>query len=330
MPNYNGVWSLTTKLQYNTDWEADNVPPVFALFAGGNLSSGDTNAIQRVNLTSSGNGIDFADLSQAKDDGATGGNTTRFIYAGGSGSSNNLLEIDYLSYSSGGTAADFGDMTIGREGMNGAMASSTRTVFGPGLTSASYPSNYGNVIDYITTSSTGNATDFGDHTIGVNRPSFLSSSTRGVIGGGLNSDADLQNVMAYIEIGTTGNATDFGDLSVARSNLTSFASSTRGCFAGGAIQGGDSNTIDYITISSTGNASDFGDLSAGAGEALGAASDATTGLIAGGQFDGGSSRNNNIQNVTIASTGNTTDFGDLIAEVREIRGYSSAAPAVQG
>ena len=28
MPNFNGVWSLTTKLQYNTDWEADNVPPL--------------------------------------------------------------------------------------------------------------------------------------------------------------------------------------------------------------------------------------------------------------------------------------------------------------
>ena len=70
-----------------------------------------------------------------------------------------------------------------------------------------------NTIDYITTASTGNATNFGDLNNSVYGCSGTSNSVTGLIGGGLNGPL---NVIDFITINTTGNATDFGDLTVAR------------------------------------------------------------------------------------------------------------------
>lgn len=87
---------------------------------------------------------------------------------------------------------------------------------------------YYNIIDYITIASTGNATDFGDTTRSgaANQASgACASSTRGVMGGGINV-----NTMDYVTIASTGNAQDFGDLTAARYALTAAASPTRGVF----------------------------------------------------------------------------------------------------
>ena len=74
------------------------------------------------------------------------------------------------------------------------------------------------------------------------------------------------------------------------------------------------NNIDYFTITSAGNASDFGDMISGqpgsTGNRYPACTDNGTnerGLAMGG----GDSGSNMIQYVTINSTGNATDFGNL-------------------
>ena len=67
-----------------------------------------------------------------------------------------------------------------------------------------------NTIDYITTASTGNATDFGDLTAGFSGNRGVSNSVRGVSMGG--TSGSLSNVIQYITIASTGNASDFGDL----------------------------------------------------------------------------------------------------------------------
>ena len=157
-----------------------------------------------------------------------------------------------------------------------------------------------NIIDYVTISSTGNATDFGDRLNSdakVRLSGACASSTRGVMGGGI-----VTNVMDFVTIASTGNATDFGDLTVARYALTATASTTRGVF----FQGYDANTIDYITIASTGNSTDFGDHTSGVNAYQGACSNATRATVG-----GGSGASDQIEYVTIASTGNTTDFGNL-------------------
>ena len=71
------------------------------------------------------------------------------------------------------------------------------------------------------------------------------------------------------------------------------------------------NIMDYITMSQTGNAQDFGDLSSVAMFASGLSS-STRGLIAGGFRDpSGGNPHNTIDFITITTTGNAQDFGDL-------------------
>ena len=76
-----------------------------------------------------------------------------------------------------------------------------------------------NIIDYITISTTGNAVDFGDLTVGRNGLAACSDGTKGVFGGGGAPD----DVIDYITIQTTGNAVDFGNLTVARGGLAACA-----------------------------------------------------------------------------------------------------------
>ena len=66
-----------------------------------------------------------------------------------------------------------------------------------------------NIIEYVTTASTGDASDFGDLTVARNSLAGVSSSTRGVFAGGGAPGAS--DVMDYITIASTGDAADFGD-----------------------------------------------------------------------------------------------------------------------
>ena len=127
-----------------------------------------------------------------------------------------------------------------------------------GIFGGGYTTGFGtNTMSYITITSTGNTTDFGDLTASTYGPAAFSSSTRGIFGAGANSDLDALNIIEFVTIANTGNGTDFGDLSVSRWQTTGTSNSTRGLFAGSQAR---ANTIDYVTIASTGNATDFGDL----------------------------------------------------------------------
>ena len=164
--------------------------------------------------------------------------------------------MDYITIATTGDALDFGDLTQGRQHLAGA-SNGARSVFAGGVTTTS---QYGrqNTIDYITIATTGNATDFGDLTGGINSPAGCSDNTTALFGGG--SYWSSQNRIDYVTIATTANALDFGDLTVARSHAGAAANSTRGVFAGGYGSSANVDTIDYITIASTGNATDFGNL----------------------------------------------------------------------
>jgi len=214
--------------------------------------------------------------------------------------------IDYITITTLGDAETFGDLTQAR-GYLAACSSSTRGVFGGGFGSPTYV----NTIDYITIATTGNATDFGDLTQAIYGLAACSSSTRGVFGGG-STPGVLSNTIDFITIATTGNATDFGDLTQARDSLVACSSSSRGVFGGGFIDSSQVNIIDYITIATTGNATDFGDLTLSR-YSPGSCSSSTRGVFGGGYTypTGPTSQRNVIDYVTIASTGNATDFGDL-------------------
>jgi len=199
-----------------------------------------------------------------------------------------------------------------------------RAVFGGGEVSGSPGTT--NTIDYTELTSTGNTTDFGDLTVARRKLASVSSSTRGVFAGGGTPGAT--DVMDYITILSTGDATDFGNLATGVSDDSSqcfgAGNNTRGIFAGGY---NNVNVIQYITIASAGNATDFGDLQTGRFDHAGFASP-TRAVFAGGKNTPASPDTlSSIEYVTIASTGNGTDFGDMTAVTR---GPSGAASNTRG
>lgn len=179
-----------------------------------------------------------------------------------------------------------------------------------------------NTIEYITISSTGNATDFGDLTVqrGWVSPTSNGINGRGVFGGGRTSPGDvLRNVIDYVTILSPGDATDFGDLTVKRLQLSSVSNNTneRGVFGGGYTTS-TSNVLDYITISSSGDATNFGDLTVQS-QGVSATSNGTNdrGVFA-VRFS-----SDVIDYITISSTGNATDFGDTTATDEYLAGACS-------
>jgi len=165
-----------------------------------------------------------------------------------------------------------------------------------------------NTIEYVTISTLGNANDFGDLSGTRRGPEGCSSSTRGIIAGALAG-----NTIDYITISSTGNGFDFGDLTIERFTPGGASNNTRGIFAGGYHPTGSifRKSIDYITIASLGNASNFGDMLDN-NMASGAVSDTTRAIFGGGcKSEGPTGVFNTIQYVTISTTGNTEDFGNL-------------------
>ena len=158
-----------------------------------------------------------------------------------------------------------------------------------------------NYIEYITITSAGNGTDFGDLTSNGANLGSVSNGSRIVFSGFQNTNIE------YITSASPGNATDFGDLTSSARHTAGCSNGTRGLF----MNDGSSCTIDYITIATTGNAQDFGDMTQHNNAADGSASgmDATYGLWAGGRLSGSSTTN--ISYVSTATLGNSADFGDI-------------------
>ncbi len=169
-----------------------------------------------------------------------------------------------------------------------------------------------NTIHYIQIQSQGNSQDFGDLTYATIGAGGVGSSTRGIIAAGYGPGlGGNTNRMDYITISTSSNGTDFGDSTEARHEMGSASSETRGLFGGGTTPS-FSDVIDYVTIATTGNATDFGNLTDGRRN-VGGVSSPTRAVFAGGRDNTPASdtEKNILDYVTIASTGNATDFGDL-------------------
>ena len=186
---------------------------------------------------------------------------------------------------------------------------------------------FSNVIEYITITTTGNSTDFGDMTIAKNTGSSFSSSTRGVFNGGKISGS-ITDTIDYVTIATTGNATDFGNLSTSSHKGGSFSNNVRGVMSLGAAGGPEAesrvNILEYVTIANTGNSTDFGDLTLARSHTSSTFASPTRGVVAGGYGAPASPYHVDIIDyVTIGSTGNATDFGNMSTTNYAIAGASS-------
>ena len=248
------------------------------VIAGGyNYPSGQLNIIQKVEIATTGDATDFGDLARTAYSGAGCASNTRGIYAGGRQEASPLptisTQIQYITISSQGGSNDFGDISY--QGGTGVRGASnnTRGLIFGGIYPASPASINQSNIDSITIASTGNSTSFGSLTTNMYSSGAASSPTRAVIGGG---QRNFDNPTSPLTI---------------------------------------ENIIEFITFATQGDAQDFGDLAVAVRGTSGASS-ATRAVFAGGYnaspigHDQGS---NAIEYITMASTGNAQDFGDLNA-----------------
>ena len=186
-------------------------------------------------------------------------------------------------------------------------------------------------IKYFDIASGGITEDFGQTTVARRATGSLSSSTRGLMGGGFVTTATsphtVSNVIDFVTIANTANATDFGDMQQTGYSYATASNQTRGLFAGGYRPNNSAvvNTIDLITIATTGNASNFGDLTRQARSFSGAES-TTRGVF----FGGAPSTQDTIDFVTFSTTGDATDFGNLTVGRDYVFGSSSSTRAVMG
>jgi large repetitive protein len=301
------VWALNTYGPGPFSAASGSVTP--ELLTRGVFGGGDptTNVIEYINISSTGDSLDFGDLLLAVRSATACASSTRGIFAGGdTGGANASNVIQYITIASTGNAIDFGDIARAGYSQFGTCSSETRGLFAGGTTL-----NFGAAsanINYITIASTGNTTAFGTLSNSVTGTAGCGSTTRGVFAIGRTSSSFL-NIIEYVTIDTTGNATDFGDLTLQRNYTQGCSNDTRGLFGGGDTNvAGPYNIIDYVTIASTGNAIDFGDLnSASEGRyTVGACASPTRAV-----FTGAGAELRSLGYVTITTTGNTTTFGNL-------------------
>ena len=257
------------------------------------------------NIHTLGSAINFGNLSSARQ-GVTGfGSRIRAIYGGGYTGSAFVNTIDYEAIQSGGNTTDFGNMSASLAYRAGA-SSSTRGIFLTGYTGSANT----NAIDYIQISTIGDAVDFGDAIIANRSSKALSSPTRLVEAGGYTTGYNQS--MEYLTISSLGNTVRFGDLSNRVFGAEGVSNNVRGVFAGGRMHTNSFiNNIDFIIISSTGSTEYFGDLINTTTHSVGASTN-SRGVFCGGYT--GTSPYTYVEVmsfITLNSSGNSIDFGEL-------------------
>ena len=247
------------------------------------------------------------------------GGRGRGIFAGGYTPSGHTNTMNYIEIATTGNAVDFGDLVTFNSGSTGSSSNSIRGVFN----GADVPNNI-NTMSYTVISSSGGVADFGDMSyVTRDGPFGAGDNTRGVLGGSAGGPSNMGgpagkgvNYIDFITFATTGDSTEFGTLTVARRGVCACSSPTRTVWGGGYIKPSNhTKIIDYVTTQTLGDATHFGELTVSRGH-MGACSSTTRGIWYGGSIYGPDApaytMYNTIDYITIASTGNATDFGDTI------------------
>jgi hypothetical protein len=150
-----------------------------------------------------------------------------------------------------------------------------------------------------------------------------------IMGGGRSGARDTTQ---YYTMSTPGNSVSFGTLTVTKYATSAMSNQVRAVCSGGyQYPQGDSGlgyctlACDYFTIATTGNATSFGNMTGtvrynGAGFDSGSYGD--RGVLGGG-YRPGTGGSDIIDYCTISSTGDLTDFGDLLDLWSEEAGASN-------
>ena len=144
-----------------------------ALFGGGD-DNGDgnpvNNNIQFCTIATTGNALDFGDLTAVKQGCSGLSNSVRGCFIMGNigyvAGNTQLNNIDFVQIATTGNAQDFGDSTTPQTTQNAGTASnSTRGLFFGGYSSPANPSNSTPHIHSININTKGNSVNFGDLTV---------------------------------------------------------------------------------------------------------------------------------------------------------------------
>lgn len=159
-----------------TNHEAFSSPTRGVAAGGYNNSPADAyvNIIDYTEITSTGNAIDFGDLSSARGFMETASSHTRGLFC--TGGPTRVNTIEYVTIPTKGNAVNFGDASTVRNYGSGS-SNGKRAVLGGGGTAGG---DYQVTIDYIAIASAGDAADFGDLTVGRHALSATSNGHGGL------------------------------------------------------------------------------------------------------------------------------------------------------
>ena len=264
------------------------------------LPAGD--AIEKHSYTSDGNATDHANLSRQRGDTNGHSSGTHGYLSGGGGAPNTFIEKFPFASQTNSVSTGFYLSTGTVVRSNSAMSSDKYYGYCAGGSAH-------NVIDRISYSTDGTATDVGDvlsgQTFGM---AGASSETYGYAAGGAPPGT---NVIQKFAFGSSANATDVGDLTTVIIGATGHQSATHGYKAGGSQS--DTYTTSSSSIQKWSFASDASATNVGTttvGRYMHASGSSTTHgySSAGSNAVGG----NVIEKFPFASDSNATDVGDLV------------------
>ena len=294
------------------------------LFAGGYDSYQNQNdEIRYISIDTTSNTSDFGDFSQYMPWQAAGcSNGSRGLFIGGYGSHGNQY-ASYVTIGSLGNSTNFGAFNSFPSPYSvnqcGAWCDGGRAIRMGG--SGNYFAQYVDRkwMDYVQIATTGNSTEFGQMAEPHMQSCCVGDLERAVIAGDSSGTygTDGKVTMEYVTMATKSDASDFGDYSNdGIGGAAGTSNNTRGIFAGGNVPSvGATTQIYYVTVQTTGNTNTFGNLSQ-LRNSLPADTNGTravfcAGTTGQGGYNAPCYRNTNTMDyVTIANTGNASDFGD--------------------
>ena len=289
------------------------------LFAGGRESApAFSNLIEYINIATTGNAVDYGDLTRQLGSSASCSYITRGVFFAGQQPAPASYgdQIDYVTIASTGNAVDWGvnmSNVIGPDGFG----NETRAIVATG---SSNSTDWDDTIDYVTIASTGNGVDFGNTIAGSGGCQATSSTTRGILlGFTLAPNYTYTNRIDFVTIATTGNATDFGGDMLWGGNGRSCSNGIRSVSSSSTPSA--TTALQTGFIASRGNFIEYGDLaSTNDGGGSFATSDTTRGVF--GIMAPGSS--NVMEYISMSTSGKAVDFGDLTQEIRNSGATSNA------
>ena len=265
----------------------------------GGAYGGTSNTIQYITIASLGDSTDYGNLGTAAHSMGSASDGSRGVYGGGYSTD----RIEYSTIASTGNATDFSAvLPNGSRYLLTATSNDTRAIWMGGA----YPPN--DSCDYVVIQTTGTATDFGNLAASKYGVGSASNGTRAIGFGGATPAVDT---IQFFVFATPGNSSNFGDLSYSGSGVEAVEDTTRAVVAD--TNTADSDNLEYITMATESNTTAFGGLHISQYES-GGVTNATRGVWMGGQS---ASVPDTSQYITIASTGDAADFGDLTIQVND-------------